>query len=177
MCESLHLFLPLPSPRMDIQTLAESLPQSVAATTLYAIKQMSRIPFLIVQLTSDTKKPETKAQDQIVTPWDVHGGVSSDGKQQAIDYDKLIHQFGTRRIDANLLARFEKLTGQRPHVLLRRGMFFSHRYEISLLHLTYLTISRELDRILDRYEQGKPFYLYTGRGPSSDSMHLGHMIP
>lgn len=31
--------------------------------------------------------------------------------------------------------------------------------------------------ILDRYEQKKPFYLYTGRGPSSDSMHLGHMIP
>ena len=36
---------------------------------------------------------------------------------------------------------------------------------------------REFDKILDRYEQGKPFYLYTGRGPSSDSMHLGHMIP
>lgn len=31
--------------------------------------------------------------------------------------------------------------------------------------------------ILDLYEQGKPFYLYTGRGPSSDSMHLGHLIP
>lgn len=36
---------------------------------------------------------------------------------------------------------------------------------------------REFDKILDRYEQGKPFFLYTGRGPSSDSMHLGHMIP
>jgi hypothetical protein len=35
----------------------------------------------------------------------------------------------------------------------------------------------ELNLILDRYEQKKPFYLYTGRGPSSDSMHLGHMIP
>lgn len=30
---------------------------------------------------------------------------------------------------------------------------------------------------MDRYEQKKPFFLYTGRGPSSDSMHLGHMIP
>lgn len=38
-------------------------------------------------------------------------------------------------------------------------------------------LCRELDKILDRYEQGKPFYLYTGRGPSSDSMHLGHMVP
>jgi len=38
-------------------------------------------------------------------------------------------------------------------------------------------VHRELNLILDRYEQKKPFYLYTGRGPSSDSMHLGHMIP
>lgn len=30
---------------------------------------------------------------------------------------------------------------------------------------------------LNLYEQGKPFYLYTGRGPSSDAMHLGHLIP
>ncbi|THV07999.1 tryptophanyl-tRNA synthetase [Dendrothele bispora CBS 962.96] len=102
------------------------------------------------------------SHEQVVTPWDVQGGVSNDGKQQAIDYEKLIAQFGTRRIDDALLERFEKLTGHRPHILLRRGTFFSHR---------------EFDKILDRYEQGKPFFLYTGRGPSSDSMHLGHMIP
>ncbi|KAF5386825.1 hypothetical protein D9615_001625 [Tricholomella constricta] len=105
---------------------------------------------------------KTASHDQVVTPWDVQGSVTADGKQQAIDYDKLIHQFGTRRVDDALLARFERLTGKRPHVLLRRGTFFSHR---------------EFDKILDRYEQGKPFFLYTGRGPSSDSMHLGHMIP
>ncbi|KAF8528238.1 tryptophanyl-tRNA synthetase [Hysterangium stoloniferum] len=100
--------------------------------------------------------------DQVVTPWDVQGQVSEDGQQLAINYDKLVDQFGTRRIDSTLLERFEKLTGHRPHPLLRRGTFFSHR---------------DLDRILDRFEKGKPFYLYTGRGPSSDSMHLGHMIP
>jgi len=71
-------------------------------------------------------------------------------------------QFGTRRIDDKVLERFEKLIGCRPHIFLRRGLFFSHR---------------EFDKILDRYEQGKPFYLYTGRGPSSDSVHLGHMVP
>lgn len=101
------------------------------------------------------------SQEQVITPWDVQGSVSADGKQQAIDYDKLIVQFGTKRIDKELLDRFERLTGHKPHVFLRRGMFFSHR---------------EFDKILDRYEQGKPFFLYTGRGPSSDSMHLGHMI-
>jgi hypothetical protein len=67
------------------------------------------------------------AHEQIVTPWDVQGSVSSDGQQLAIDYDKLIDQFGTRRVDAELLERFERLTGHRPHVLLRRGTFFSHR--------------------------------------------------
>ncbi|KAG6891323.1 tryptophan--tRNA ligase [Termitomyces sp. T32_za158] len=119
-----------------------------------------------VNLKDTASAPDAATQgdtvDQVVTPWDVQGSVSADGKQQAIDYDKLIDQFGTRRVDEALLARFERLTGKRPHVFLRRGMFFSHR---------------DFDKILDRYEQGKPFFLYTGRGPSSDSMHLGHMIP
>ncbi|KAI1784232.1 tryptophanyl-tRNA synthetase [Ganoderma leucocontextum] len=104
----------------------------------------------------------TEAHEQVITPWDVQGGVTEDGKQQAIDYEKLLVQFGTRKIEPELLERFERLTGHRPHIFLRRGMFFSHR---------------DLNSILDRYEQGKPFFLYTGRGPSSDSMHLGHMVP
>jgi tryptophanyl-tRNA synthetase len=78
------------------------------------------------------------------------------------DYDKLVARFGAQKISQDLLDRFEKLTGQRPHPLLRRGTFFSHR---------------EFNSILDRYEKGQPFYLYTGRGPSSDSMHMGHLIP
>ncbi|KAI0792818.1 tryptophanyl-tRNA synthetase [Abortiporus biennis] len=111
---------------------------------------------------STVKPVHEHEHGQVVTPWDVQGSVSADGKQNAIDYDKLIEQFGTRRVDEALLQRFEKLTGHKPHIFLRRGMFFSHR---------------EFDKILDRYEQGKPFFLYTGRGPSSDSMHLGHMVP
>ncbi|CEH16216.1 tryptophanyl-trna synthetase [Ceraceosorus bombacis] len=99
--------------------------------------------------------------EQKVTPWDVEGA-TIDGKQVAIDYDRLIVQFGTKKIDQALLERFENVTGWRPHPLLRRGAFFSHR---------------ELDVILTRFEQKKPFFLYTGRGPSSDSMHLGHLIP
>lgn len=76
---------------------------------------------------SADKTADVTSHAQVVTPWDVQGSVSADGKQQAIDYDKLIDQFGTRRVDDALLARFEKLTGKRPHVFLRRGMFFSHR--------------------------------------------------
>lgn len=45
------------------------------------------------------------------------------------------------------------------------------------LNADIATSPSEFNLILDRFEKGQPFYLYTGRGPSSDSMHLGHMIP
>jgi tryptophanyl-tRNA synthetase len=75
----------------------------------------------------EIKPTDSQPHDQVVTPWDVQGSVTEDGKQAAIDYDKLIDQFGTRRVDPALLERFEKVTGHRPHIFLRRGMFFSHR--------------------------------------------------
>ncbi|KAL0269107.1 UNVERIFIED_CONTAM: hypothetical protein PYX00_006942 [Menopon gallinae] len=95
--------------------------------------------------------------EDFVDPWNV---VSS--SDTGIDYDKLIKRFGSSRIDDELLKRFEKVTGTAVHHLLRRGIFFSHR---------------DLHLILNQYESGKPFYLYTGRGPSSGSMHLGHLVP
>ncbi|XP_076762498.1 tryptophanyl-tRNA synthetase [Xylocopa sonorina] len=106
----------------------------------------------------DTLTLNGKTDDEdIVTPWDV-----ATKNESGIDYDKLIKRFGSSKIDEELLARFEKITGHKPHHFLRRGIFFSHR---------------DMHTILNLYEQGKPFYLYTGRGPSSDSMHLGHLIP
>ena len=105
---------------------------------------------------------ESTSKEQIITPFDVSGGVDEHGKAKAIDYDKLIDAFGSQRIDRALLERFEKVTGHRPYRLMRRGMVFSHR---------------DLNIILDKYEKGIPFFLYTGRGPSSDSMHVGHSIP
>ena len=108
------------------------------------------------------EQSQTNTKEQIITPFDVSGGVDEHGKPVAIDYDKLIDKFGSQRIDKTLLDRFEKVTGHRAHRLLRRGMVFSHR---------------DLTVILDKYEKGIPFFLYTGRGPSSDSMHVGHSIP
>jgi hypothetical protein len=81
---------------------------------------------------------------------------------KAIDYNKLVEEFGTKKINDELLARFERVTGKRPHHFLRRGIVFSHR---------------DFEAILDRYERGEPFFLYTGRGPSSDSVHVGHTVP
>mmetsp|Transcript_11813 Transcript_11813/g.19963 ORF Transcript_11813/g.19963 Transcript_11813/m.19963 type:complete len:430 (-) Transcript_11813:25-1314(-) len=61
-----------------------------------------------------------------------------------------------------LVTKIESLTGQRAHRLIRRGMFFCHR---------------DLDQCLNAYEKKQPFYLYTGRGPSAEALHLGHTIP
>lgn len=108
------------------------------------------------------KVAELKVEaEQKITPWEVEGAVV-DGQSVGIDYDKLITQFGTKRIGEETLTRFKEVTGHDPHHFMRKGMFFSER---------------DFNRILDMYEHGEPFFLYTGRGPSSDSMHLGHMIP
>ena len=87
----------------------------------------------------------------VVTPWHVEGD---------IDYDKLIKQFGTQKISNKLLLKLQKITGE-DHFMLRRGVFFSHR---------------DLNLILENYEKGKEFFLYTGRGPSGHT-HIGHLIP
>jgi len=44
------------------------------------------------------------------------------------------------------------------------------------LRVSFMCCS-DFAEILDAYERGDKFYLYTGRGPSSESLHLGHLIP
>ncbi|XP_004540508.1 tryptophan--tRNA ligase, cytoplasmic [Maylandia zebra] len=95
--------------------------------------------------------------EDLVDPWNV-----SASSTKGVDYDKLIVRFGSSKIDKELLERIEKVSGQRAHHFLRRGIFFSHR---------------DMHQILDAYEKHKSFYLYTGRGPSSEAMHVGHLIP
>jgi tryptophanyl-tRNA synthetase len=91
------------------------------------------------------------ADEFIVTPWHVEGN---------IDYDKLIKRFGTQKISSELLEKIKNMTNE-DHFMLRRGIFFSHR---------------EMNRILEDYEKGKEFFLYTGRGPSGHT-HIGHLVP
>jgi len=102
------------------------------------------------------------SQDQNVTPWSVTGEIGEDGKVKPINYDKLVNQFGTNLIDEALLERFRRTTGHEVHRFLRRQIVFSHR---------------DLEAILDRYEKKEPFFIYTGRGPSSEAMHIGHVVP
>ncbi|KAI9167281.1 Tryptophan--tRNA ligase, cytoplasmic [Paramyrothecium foliicola] len=104
----------------------------------------------------------TVQQEQDVNPWSVEGAQTAEGEVAAIDYEAICKKWNTSVIDEALLQRFEKITGHKPHRWLRRGLFFSHR---------------DFDKILTHHERGEPFFLYTGRGPSSGSLHLGHTIP
>ncbi|KAM4690731.1 tryptophan--tRNA ligase, cytoplasmic [Rhinophrynus dorsalis] len=106
---------------------------------------------------SDNGLAATEDGDDFVDPWTVQTGSA-----KGVDYDKLIVRFGSSKIDKELIDRIERVTGQKPHHFLRRGIFFSHR---------------DMHQVLDAYEKKKPFYLYTGRGPSSEAMHVGHLIP
>jgi len=90
------------------------------------------------------------AEDFTVTPYEVTG---------EIDYEELITRFGTKRIDAELLKRVSKYGELHP--MLRRQIIYSHR---------------DFDWILDEYDKGNKFVLYTGRGPSGP-VHLGHLMP
>ena len=85
----------------------------------------------------------------IVTPWEVKGN---------IDYDKLINEFGLKKIDKTILAEIKNITGELHHYL-RRGIFFAHR---------------DLDKALDEYKKNNLF-LYTGCGPSGP-IHIGHAM-
>jgi tryptophanyl-tRNA synthetase len=102
------------------------------------------------------------AADQDINPWSVEGAQNEQGEVVAINYEAICKKWNTSLIDDALLERFEKVTGHKPHRWLRRGLFFSHR---------------DFDKILTHHERGEPFMLYTGRGPSSGSLHLGHTIP
>lgn len=104
----------------------------------------------------------SKATEQEINPWDVQAATDEHGNVLEFDYKAISEKWATKLIDDALLERFERVTGHKPHRWLRRRLFFSHR---------------DLEWILDTYERGETFLLYTGRGPSSDSMHIGHTIP
>lgn len=86
----------------------------------------------------------------VVDPYKVKG---------VMDYERLIREFGLSKIDNKLLGRIKKYTKE-IHPLLGRGIFFAHR---------------DLNWLLDEYEKGNKFFLYTGCGPSGP-IHIGHLI-
>lgn len=77
-----------------------------------------------------------------------------------IDYDLFAKQYGLKPIDADLDKTIQKYTGP-LHFLIKRKIYYAQR---------------ELAWLLEEYERGNPFYVYTGRAPSNE-MHIGHLIP
>ena len=86
--------------------------------------------------------------------------------------NKLIEQFGANPIDSEIIKRLNKIYLEKNldnnpiaklvHSWFKRGIICSHK---------------DFDIVLNKYENKEPIYIYTGRGPSSISMHLGHLIP
>ncbi len=89
-------------------------------------------------------------EEFVVTPYEVRGRV---------DYDRLRELFGTQPLTEELLARLKRLAGGELHPLLTRGIYYSHR---------------DLASLLDGFEAGRRFFLYSGRGPSGP-LHTSHL--
>src|SRR5438445_12657622 len=77
----------------------------------------------------------------VVTPWEVTGEV---------DYERLIRDFGTQHIAGQLAERLEGILSDAAY-LVRRQVFFSHR---------------DLNFVLDDYNKGQRFFLYTEHRPT-----------
>jgi tryptophanyl-tRNA synthetase len=70
-----------------------------------------------------------------VTVFGVHAS-----SKKGVDYEKLLVRFGCIARKDDYKAKILNLTGAKPHRLTRRNIFFCHR---------------DLDIILNRFEQGK----------------------
>ena len=101
-----------------------------------------------LDIDNDSINHTDKDDDILVTPWEVQGDLEEK------NYAKLIEKFGTQALSIELIKKLQKLTGE-VHPLVKSQYFFSHR---------------DLDWLLNKYEQGEPFYLYTGRGPSGSRL-------
>ncbi|MCI4356441.1 MAG: tryptophan--tRNA ligase [Thermoplasmata archaeon] len=96
--------------------------------------------------------PSVPAKDDFtVTPYEVKG---------RIDYARLRELFGTEDLTPALLDRLKAAAGRPLPPSLERGIYYSHR---------------DLGRILDAHAGGRPFFLYSGRGPSGP-VHTSHLL-
>ncbi len=91
------------------------------------------------------------SEDFKVNPYKVEG---------VVDYDKFAQNAGLKIIDDDLKKRLEKYAGE-LHPMIRRDIFYAQR---------------DMTWLLDKYEKGEKFYIYTGRAPTGP-MSVGHLLP
>jgi tryptophanyl-tRNA synthetase len=113
------------------------------------LEQLNELELGIKELSSD------KTDEDEITPYKV-------ASKGAIQYEVFREKWGLKSIDSPLIERIERITGKKVHTWIRRQIFYCHV---------------DLDKFLDEYEKGTPCYLYTGRGPSSESMTVAHLLP
>jgi len=162
---------------------------TLSATTTAQEEESAAVP-TTAEATVDTTQAAAAADDMVVTAFEVTG---------SIDYNKLIEQFGSKELTPYLLRRLENVTVKqgtvdRLHRFLRREIFFSHRdiekicellegwYGVSPPpmdgdHDVEMTTTTASTTPANKPTTPCPIYLYTGRGPSSAAMHLGHLVP
>ncbi|MCL4365539.1 tryptophan--tRNA ligase [Candidatus Marsarchaeota archaeon] len=76
-----------------------------------------------------------------------------------VDYEDAVKKFGISLIDDALKARIKNDAGD-VHFMIRRGLYFAHR---------------DMNLLLDKYEKGEKFYVYTGIAPSG-GMTVAHLV-
>ncbi|KAL7529032.1 hypothetical protein ACHAXR_002759 [Thalassiosira sp. AJA248-18] len=168
---------------LDYQMHLEQM--AIEALSVAATEEAAAAPSATGAAATD-EETKSSNDDMVVTAFEVSG---------AIDYTKLIEKFGSKPLTPYLLRRLENVTvkqGTVPqlHRFLRREIFFSHRdieKICGLLEEWYGVNPPSEDESMQSAtttaEEKKkpttpcPFYLYTGRGPSSAAMHLGHLVP
>lgn len=111
---------------------------------------------IIDDLEAGIKKLDAAVEgEDEITPYKV-------ASKGAIQYEVFREKWGLKSIDQPLIDRIERITGKKVHFWIRRQIFYCHV---------------DFDKFLDAYEAGRPCYLYSGRGPSSSSLHMGHRGP
>lgn len=153
----------------EIQTDESRLPANLPSTDITrapeGIEYQNRQQAVAQEAEAKRIAQEQEAKQAEVVAAEEEMVVNIEEVKGKVDYDKLVDQFGSTLIDSELLEKLEMVSKGRVgrlHRFLRRNIFFSHR---------------DLHTLLDAVIAGTPIYLYTGRGPSSSSMHLGHLIP
>ncbi|ORD98384.1 SYW [Hepatospora eriocheir] len=106
---------------------------------------------------TETSKDSKEEEPTKITPFHVENK-----NKKAINYDHVIELFGCLKIQHSLFEEFSRITGKKLHRFMRRELCYAHR---------------DFNVLLKHVEEGKKVYLYTGRGPSSKSLHLGHCLP